>query len=138
MKDFWNYWHPRVLALLRMVMGFLIFWHGTQKLFGYPPSEGASGELSGLLLLAGILEFIGGILLFIGLFTNWAAFILSGTMAVAYFMVYGSISFLPIVNHGELSVIYCFVFFYLFFSGGGAWSIDNYLVDKRVNQEDDS
>lgn len=132
MNTFWDQWHPKVLTLLRIILGFLIFWHGTQKLFGYPPAEHGQGELSGLLLVAGGLEFIGGILLFIGLFTRWTAFVLSGMMAVAYFMVFFSKAFLPIVNQGELSVLYCFVFFYLFFAGGGTWSTDHYLkVSKR-------
>lgn len=131
MNKFWDKWHSKVLALLRIIMGFLIFWHGTQKLFGYPPTEAAQGELSALLLVAGILEFLGGILLIIGLFTRWTAFILSGMMAVAYCMVFISKSFLPIINGGELSVLYCFIFFYLFFSGGGSFSIDKYLQAKR-------
>ena len=88
MNTFWNTWHSRVLALLRIIVGFLIFWHGTQKLFGYPPAENLHGELSNLLLMAGILEFFGGILLFVGLFTHWTAFVLSGMMAVAYCMVF--------------------------------------------------
>ncbi|MEO0902654.1 MAG: DoxX family protein, partial [Bacteroidota bacterium] len=88
MTKFWNTWHTRVLALLRIIFGFLIFWHGTQKLFGYPPSQHMQGELSTLLLIAGILEFLGGILLLIGLFTRWTAFVLSGMMAVAYCMFF--------------------------------------------------
>ncbi|WP_299218635.1 DoxX family protein [uncultured Aquimarina sp.] len=131
MNKFWDKWHSKVLALLRIIMGFLIFWHGTQKLFGYPPTETAQGELSSLLLVAGILEFLGGILLIIGLFTRWTAFILSGMMAVAYCMVFISKSFLPIINGGELSVLYCFIFFYLFFSGGGSFSIDNYFKKRK-------
>ncbi|MEM1337176.1 MAG: DoxX family protein [Bacteroidota bacterium] len=132
MNNFWNTWHSKVLALLRIIVGFLIFWHGTQKLFGFPPTENEQGELSTLLLVAGILEFFGGILLLFGLFTRWTAFILSGMMAVAYCMVFINISFLPLINGGELAVLYCFVFFYLFFSGGGTWSMDNYLTTKRI------
>ncbi|MEN1785724.1 MAG: DoxX family protein [Bacteroidota bacterium] len=131
MNTFWNTWHSRVLALLRIIVGFLIFWHGTQKLLGYPPSENLHGELSNLLLMAGILEFFGGILLFVGLFTRWTAFVLSGMMAVAYCMVFITKSFLPIVNGGELAALYCFVYFYIFFAGGGAWSIDNYIAAKK-------
>ncbi|MEM6894133.1 MAG: DoxX family protein [Bacteroidota bacterium] len=131
MNDFWNTHQNKALALLRIIVGFLIFWHGTQKLFGYPPTENPQGTLSTLLFMAGILEFFGGILLCIGLFTRWAAFILSGMMAVAYCMVFISTSFLPIINHGELAVLYCFVFFYLFFSGGGAYSLDNLFSMRR-------
>ncbi|MEM9340816.1 MAG: DoxX family protein [Bacteroidota bacterium] len=129
MEIFWNHWNNKALALLRIIFGFLLFWHGTQKLFGYPPSE-MQGALSGLLSAAGILEFFGGIMLFIGFFTRWTAFVLSGMMAVAYFMVFFSKSFLPIINQGELAVLYCFVFLYLFFAGGGTWSIDSYLYKK--------
>ncbi|MEO0341262.1 MAG: DoxX family protein [Bacteroidota bacterium] len=127
MIAFWNQWHAKALALLRMIIGFLIFWHGTQKLFGYPPSAEAQGPLPTLMLIAGVLEFLGGLFLFIGLFTRWTAFILSGMMAVAYFMVFFSKGFLPIVNQGELSVLYCFVFLYVFFAGPGAWSVDGKL-----------
>ncbi|MEM7486768.1 MAG: DoxX family protein [Bacteroidota bacterium] len=132
MNDFWGKWQPAARALLRIIVGFLIFWHGTQKLFGYPPSEGMQGELTPLLWVAGILEFLGGILLFIGLFTRWTAFILSGMMAVAYCMVFISKSFLPIVNGGEIALLYCFTYFYLFFAGSGSWSIDNYLQMKKI------
>ncbi|MEN0002998.1 MAG: DoxX family protein [Bacteroidota bacterium] len=131
MNKFFDKWHPKVLTLLRVILGFLIFWHGTQKLFGYPPSDNLPGELSTLILVAGILEFLGGIMLFIGLFTRWTAFILSGMMAVAYFMVFFSKSFLPIVNGGELSVLYCFAFLYIFFAGNGTWSLDGYLQAKN-------
>ncbi|MEM9361415.1 MAG: DoxX family protein [Bacteroidota bacterium] len=135
MNDFWGIWHSRVLALLRIIVGFLIFWHGTQKLFGYPPSQHIQGELSTLLLIAGILEFIGGTLLIIGLFTRWTAFILSGMMAVAYCMVFIGKSFLPIINGGELAVLYCFIYFYIFFAGSGAWSVDNFLTKIRLDNE---
>ncbi|MEM8929465.1 MAG: DoxX family protein [Bacteroidota bacterium] len=132
MHIFWNMWHSRVLALLRIMVGFLIFWHGTQKLFGYPLSESGHGKLSNLLVAAGILEFLGGILLVIGLVTRWTAFVLSGMMAVAYCMVFIGKSFLPLANGGELAALYCLVYFYLFFAGSGAWSIDNYIKENRM------
>src|SRR3954469_12278371 len=102
--------------------------HGSQKLFHYPPS-GAPGPVAPLVLmsqtgLAGILEFFGGLLLLFGFFTRPVAFILSGEMAVAYFQVHAPRGFLPIVNRGELAVILCFVFFYLAFAGGGAFTFD--------------
>lgn len=127
MGEFWNNWQPRILSLLRIIVGFLLLWHGSQKLFGFPPSQGGGGELSTLMLIAGILEFFGGLLLVLGLLTRWTAFILSGLMAVAYFMVHAPGAFLPIVNRGELAVLYCFVFFYLFFAGGGSLSLDRML-----------
>jgi putative oxidoreductase len=124
-------WSPRMLSVLRIMTGFLFLWHGAQKLFNFPPSERA-GEVPGLVLyVAGPLEFFGGILIFLGLFTRWTAFVLSGLMAVAYFMAHGLNAFLPVVNKGELAVLYCFVFFYLFFAGGGPWSLDSLLSKKN-------
>lgn len=130
MNAFLNSWSPRILSVLRIIIGFLFIWHGSQKLFGFPPSQGG-GDGGGIVLVAGILEFFGGGVLFLlGLFTRPVAFILSGLMAVAYFMVHASGGFLPIVNHGELAVVYCFVFLYFIFSGGGSWSLDR-LIWKR-------
>jgi putative oxidoreductase len=124
MREFLDSWSPRALSILRIMTGFLFLWHGSQKLFGFPPSQ-QQGELSGTILVAGILEFFGGILILVGLFTRWTAFILCGLMAVAYWMAHGTAAFLPLVNRGELAVLYCFVFLYFFFAGGGAWSVDN-------------
>ena len=124
MNSFLNSWSPRVLSILRFIAGFLMLFHGSQKLFNYPPKEGFTAA-TGLVLAAGIIELGGGILVMIGLFTRWAAFFLSGTMAVAYFMAHAPGGFLPLVNKGELAVIYCFVHFYLFFAGGGPWSVDS-------------
>lgn len=131
MNDFWITWQLRILSVLRIMTGFLFLWHGSQKLFGFPPSQRGGGELSAFMLFAGSLEFFGGILILLGLFTRWTAFVLSGMMAVAYFMAHGLNAFLPIVNKGELAVLYCFVFFYLFFAGGGAWSLDNLIWNKE-------
>jgi putative oxidoreductase len=131
MNEFLSSWSPRILSLLRFIAGFLIIWHGSQKLFGFPPSaNGGGGGPTGIVLVAGILEFFGGILLLMGLFTRATGFILSGLMAVAYFMVHASGGFLPIVNKGELAVIYCFVYFYFFFAGGGSISLDNLIWKK--------
>ena len=124
-------WQPRILSVLRFIAGFLFFWHGTQKLFGYPPSDRGGGELSALIATAGTLELVGGILLMVGLFTRWTAFVMSGLMAVAYWMAHGTDAFLPIVNGGELAVLYCFVFLYLFFAGGGVWSLDQIIWGEK-------
>ena len=129
MNTFLTAWSPRVLSILRIIAGFLIFFHGSQKLFNFPSKEGFKAA-TGLILVAGILEFFGGILLFLGLFTRLTAFILSGLMAVAYFMAHAPGGFLPLINKGELAVIYCFVYFYFVFAGGGAWSLDR-LIWKR-------
>ncbi len=131
MNDFWINWQPKVLSILRFMAGFLFFWHGSQKLLGFPASSGGGGGLSGLMVFAGSLELFGGILIAIGLFTRSTAFLLSGLMAVAYFMAHGLNAFLPIVNKGELAVLYCFVFLYLFFAGGGEWSVDNFLKKTK-------
>lgn len=131
MNTIWTDLQPKMLSILRFMTGFLMLWHGAQKLFNYPPTErGAAGD--GLMIFAGILEFAGGILIMIGLFTRWTAFIMSGLMAVAYWMAHGTQAFLPIVNKGELAVLYCFVFLYLFVAGGGSWSLDN-LISKKNN-----
>ena len=129
MNSFFDNWSPRVLSVLRIITGFLLLWHGSQKLFAFPPPSQAS-PASPLMTFAGILELGGGILILIGLFTRPAAFLLSGLMAVAYFMAHAPGGFLPVVNKGELAVLYCFVFFYLFFAGGGSWSVDK-LIRKR-------
>ncbi|MGI8670819.1 MAG: DoxX family protein [Aridibacter sp.] len=126
MNKFWTTWQPKILSVLRFIVGFLFLWHGSQKLFDFQ-TTGKAGELSTLMAVAGSLEFFGGILILLGLFTRWTAFVLSGLMAVAYFMAHGTNAFLPIVNKGELAVVYCFVFLYLFFAGGGEWSLDKLL-----------
>lgn len=122
-------WSPYVLSVLRFISGFLMLFHGSQKLFNYPPKEGFTAA-AGLMLVGGILEFAGGILLAVGLFTRWTAFIMSGLMAVAYFGWHASGGFLPIVNKGELAVLYCFVYLFLFFAGGGALSLDKLIWKK--------
>src|SRR5204863_6670108 len=105
--------------------GFLYLQHGMAKLFGMPHIAMFDGvHLMSLMGAAGVLELAGGILLLVGLFTRPAAFILSGEMAVAYFMVHAPGGFLPILNQGESAIIYCFVFLYLAAAGAGPWSID--------------
>jgi putative oxidoreductase len=133
MNEFLNSWSPRILSVLRFITGFLFLWHGSQKLFGFPPSQQPGGDMPPIVLVAGILEFFGGLLILVGLFTRWTAFILCGLMAVAYWMAHGTNGkgFLPLLNGGELAVLYCFVFLYLFFAGGGTWSLDNLLFKKR-------
>ena len=133
MHEVLNSWSPRVLSVLRIITGFLFLWHGSQKLFQFPPPPPQmAGPLTAFTIFAGILEFGGGILILLGLFTRWTAFILSGMMAVAYWMVHGTNGkgFLPLMNGGELAVIYCFVFLYFFFAGGGPWSLDS-LIKKN-------
>jgi putative oxidoreductase len=121
-------WRPRALAVLRIVAGFLLIPHGTAKLLGTPHQAMFDGlQLVSLLGLAGVIEVFGGVLFLIGLFTRPVAFLLSGFMAAAYFIAHapqGS-ALLPMLNQGELAVLWCFVFLYFVFSGAGAWSVDS-------------
>ena len=118
-------WTPRILGILRIVTGFLFLQHGMAKLFGVPHVAMFDGlHLFSLLGFAGVLELVGGLLMVVGLFTRPTAFILSGEMAVAYFMAHAPHGFLPILNQGELAVMYCFVFLYFAVAGGGAFSLD--------------
>jgi putative oxidoreductase len=124
-------WMERVaLNLLRIVTGLLFFQHGAQKLFGVLGRE-APVEFFTLMGLAGILETVGGALLVLGLFTRPVAFILSGQMAWAYFSSHAPNGFWPIVNRGELSALYSFVFLYLAARGGGAFGIDGLLSLRK-------
>jgi putative oxidoreductase len=125
-------WTNLFLSVLRIVAALIYMQHGSQKLFGLPPT-GAPGGSGPLVLfsqtgLAGVLEFFGGMLLLIGLFTRPVAFILSGEMAVAYFQVHAPRAFLPIVNRGELAVVLCFLFLYFAFAGAGSWSVDDVVA----------
>jgi len=118
-------WSPHLLSVLRIMSALLFLEHGTSKLLGFPPSPVPGHfQLFSMIGFSGVLEFVGGILLVIGLFTRVAAFILSGEMAVAYFMAHAPHDFFPMVNKGELAVLYCFVFLYLAAAGGGPLSLD--------------
>ncbi len=136
MKSFYSVWTPRMLSILRIVAALLFMQHGAQKLFDMPSSsQGGTVPLLSMIGVAGILEFFGGLLLFLGVCTRPVAFILSGEMAVAYFMVHSPQSFWPIINRGELAVLYCFVFLYLAFAGGGVWSIDNLRKSGKLEDQ---
>jgi len=118
---------PHLLSVLRIIVALLFMQHGGQKLFGFPAPSPAEFALFSLMGLAGILEFFGGLLILLGLFTRPVAFLLSGQMAVAYFMAHAPEGFWPVLNHGELAVLYCFIFLYLSLAGGGPWSADHLL-----------
>jgi putative oxidoreductase len=119
---------PHFLSLLRIVAALIFIEHGTQKLFGFPaaPANGYP-ELLSLFWWQGVIELVGGALLFLGLFTRLAAFILAGDMAVAYWMVHAPKSPYPALNGGDAAILYCFVFLYIAAAGGGPWSIDRLL-----------
>jgi putative oxidoreductase len=118
---------PQIYALLRIVVGFLFFCHGLQKvfgLFGGVNGAGAAAPLFSLFGVAGMIEIIGGLLVTLGLFTGTVAFILSGEMAVAYFIGHFPASIWPLENKGEEAVFYCFIFLYMASQGSGIWSLD--------------
>ena len=118
-------WAPRVLSVLRIVTALIFMAHGTQKLFGFPaPPERGLPPLLSLSDIGGSMEFGGGLLLLVGLFTRPVAFLLAGEMAVAYWMFHAPRSFFPVLNGGDSAILYCFVFLLLVFTGPGAWSID--------------
>jgi putative oxidoreductase len=118
-------WSPRVLSVLRIMTALLFMQHGTAKLLGFPKFPGFENvQIASLLGVSGILELVGGALMLIGLFTRPTAFVLSGFMAVAYFMAHAPQGFFPMLNQGELAILYCFVFLYFAVAGGGAWSVD--------------
>lgn len=125
---------PWIRSLLRIVAGFTFSLHGLQKLFGLFGGLGGHGvsvPFFSLMCLAGILETVGGALIVLGLFTMPTAFILSGEMAVAYFMHHLPNGFFPIQNGGELAVLYCFIFLYLFVAGPGPASLDHWIRKKN-------
>jgi putative oxidoreductase len=122
-QSFLSRYSPHCYALMRIVAGFLFLWHGSQKLFDFP-SAMPPGVPAYIIYVAGPVELIGGILVMIGLFTRWAAFIASGQMAFAYWIAHGTVAPLPIQNNGELAALYCFVFLYVAAQGSGIWSVD--------------
>ena len=118
-------WAPRLLSILRIMTGLLFLQHGTAKLLKIPVIPMfANLSLTSLPGIAGVLELVGGVLIILGLFTRSVAFVLSGLMAVAYFMAHAPRGFYPILNAGELAILFCFVFLYLAAAGPGPWSID--------------
>ena len=118
-----------VYCIMRLFVGLLFASHGGQKLLGFPPGGHGAGE--GIMYLGAWLELVLGFLIALGLLTRIAAFVASGEMAVAYFMVHAKGGFYPIVNHGEAAVMYCFIFLFIFFYGPGRLSLDALLFKSR-------
>lgn len=119
-------WAPQMLSILRIVAGLIFLEHGTQKFLSFPPGQAAGG---GLTLdnpgaFAGLVELVAGLLIALGLFTRPAAFVASGTMAVAYWIAHAPQTAFPVNNGGDAAILYCFVFLYLVFAGPGPWSVD--------------
>ena len=134
MKLFMSSYNAQGYALMRIVAGFLFLWHGAQKLFGFPSA--IPGEAPAFIIyIAGPIELIGGILIMIGLFTRWSAFLASGLMAFAYWMGHGTKALLPLLNQGELAALYCFVFLFIATQGGGIWSVDALRSKARLSAE---
>jgi putative oxidoreductase len=119
---------PYVLSVLRIIVALLFLEHGLQKFFGFPS---AGPPMTSLLYVQGVIEIVGGILLLLGTYTRVVAFLLAGDMAFAYFMAHFPRSFFPAVNGGDAAVLYCFVFLYLLFAGGGPWSVDRVALKQN-------
>ena len=125
MSERLSLYRPQALAALRIMTALQFIEHGTQKFFNFPPAAEPFGELTLLIGVAGLLEILGGGLVLIGLFTRPAAFVLSGFMAVAYFMAHMPMDFWPVNNRGDAAISFCFIFLYLVFAGPGAFALDN-------------
>ena len=117
-------WAPRMLSILRIVAGLIFLEHGLQKLVGFPPGDMANIPFDGMGAYAGVVELVAGTLIALGLFTRPAAFVASGTMAVAYWIAHAPQNPFPVNNGGDAAILYCFVFLYLVFAGPGPWSLD--------------
>ena len=119
-------WEPRMLSILRIMVGLLFLEHGLGKIFNFPAAPDHRPYVLFSLVpgLAGLLEAIGGALITLGLFTRPVAFVLAGEMAFAYFMAHAPNGFFPLLNRGETAILYCFIFLYFFVVGAGAWSLD--------------
>ena len=126
----WSNLAPYVLSILRIVVALLFFEHGLSKLFGFPQAA-AYPALFSLSWFAAAIEFIGGALLAVGLFSRTSAFIMSGEMAFAYFISHAPHDFFPIINRGDAAILYCFIFLYIAFAGGGPWSLDAILARQK-------
>jgi putative oxidoreductase len=152
--SFFARWSPRLLSVLRIISAFLLIQHGAQKLFGVPaappsPQQQAAQQnaqqqqqapqkpsgMPPMMMVAAVLEFFGGLLFLLGLFTRPVAFLLSGELAVAYFMAHAPKGFWPLLNQGELAALYSFLFLYFTVAGGGAWSVDR-LWRRDVPERD--
>lgn len=114
---------PQALAVLRIIAALLFLAHGTQKLFGFPATDFLP-PVGSIFWFAGLIEIVTGVLILVGFFTRPAAFLASGTMAVAYFMVHAPGNFFPANNGGDAAILFCFVFLYLVFAGPGAWAVN--------------
>ena len=127
-------WEPRVLSILRIMVGLLYLEHGLGKVFNFPALANHHPFVLFTLVpgAAGTLESVGGVLLVLGLFTRPVAFVLSGEMAFAYFLSHAPRGFFPLLNGGDSSILFCFIFFYLSVAGGGAWGLDRLRMPRAL------
>jgi putative oxidoreductase len=121
---------PEALSVVRIIVALLFLEHGSAKLLGFPPSPHGEPEVMTLMWIQGLIELVGGALLAFGFFARPVAFILSGNMAVAYFIAHASKSFFPMLNGGDAAILYCFIFLLLFVAGPGRWSVDAEVMDN--------
>jgi putative oxidoreductase len=132
---------PEMLSVVRIVVALLFLEHGSAKLLGFPTSPHGEPAFMTLMWFQGLIELLGGALPALGLFTRPVAFILSGNMAVAYFMGHASKGFFPLINGGDAAILYCFIFLLFFVAGPGRWSLDAELArnyrsgDYRVRSD---
>ncbi len=132
MDGFLGRYSTYIYSIYRIVFGFLFMMWGTQKLFGWPPPKQA-GAAVGIFFVAGIIELVCGFLIMIGFFAGLAAFLASGEMAVAYFWQHQPLGAFPIMNGGEIAVLYCFAFLYIASRGSGVWSVDSIFRGSRAS-----
>jgi putative oxidoreductase len=119
---------PYILSVLRIIVALLFLQHGLQKYIGFPVP---TPPMTTLLYIQGVIEIVGGILLLLGAWTRPVAFILAGDMAAAFFIAHLPRALFPIANGGDAAVLYCFTFLYIFFAGGGVWSVDRALLKEE-------
>ena len=131
-------WSGEALSLLRIVAALLFLLHGSSKLLGFPPSGMPSPPVGTLMWVGGLLELVGGLMLLVGVLSRPLAFVLSGEMAVAYWMFHAPQSTFPMVNHGEAAILYCFVFLLIAAAGPGPWSLDASMRRKNVAITEDA
>lgn len=124
-------WEPRILSIVRLIVGLLFMEHGTAKLLGFPPGTIAPVMFS-LLWFAGVIEMLGGACIAVGLYTRSTAFLSSGEMAVGYFHSHAPHDFFPVLNRGDAAILFCFIFLYFAVAGGGSWSLDRLLGRDRA------
>ena len=130
MKPFLSKYSQYLYAILRIIAGLMFAMHGSQKLMGWPGAK-AAVPVASLMGIAGLVECIGGLMIAFGILTSYAAFIASGEMAAAYFKAHAPQGALPLLNRGELAVLYCFLFLYIASQGAGGWSLDAMMRRKR-------